>query len=109
MSRKNRFRLEVSFSTKVLVPVVAAMVLLLAITVSVVNHRITRQVQTQGTRSLATAEAVFQNSQRIFTRNLLLRYQNLPNEPRYKATFQQAHPPTIKNLLQDLLGEQDVD
>ena len=102
-------RIEVSFSSKVLVPTVGAMMLLLAITVWVVNRRITQQVQTEGTRALMTADAVFQNSQKIFTRSLLRQFQNLPNEPRYKATFQEAHPPTIKNLLQDLLGEQGVD
>jgi hypothetical protein len=96
------------FGTKVL-PVVAVMGLLLTITVWTVNRRLKEQFQTEAARSLATADAVFRNSQKIRRNNLLLRYRNLPNEPRYKAVFQQAHPPTLKELLQDLLGEQGVD
>jgi len=106
---KLRLRFQMSFSTKVLLPVVSIMGLLLAITVWNVNRRLNQQFQTEAARSLATADAVFRNSQKIRRNNLLLRYRNLPNEPRYKAVFQQAHPPTLKDLLQDLLGEQGVD
>ena len=97
------------FGTKVLLPVVAVMGLLLTITVWTVNRRLNQQFQVDAARSLATADAVFRNSQKIRRNNLLLRYRNLPNEPRYKAVFQQADPPTLKELLQDLLGEQGVD
>ena len=102
-------RLRVSFSTKVLVPVVAIMVLLLALMVWTLNPRITQQFQAEGERSLATADAVFRSSRKMRHQDLLLRYRNLPNEPRFKSTFQTGHAPTIRTGLQDLLAEQSVD
>src|SRR5438128_780723 len=101
--------LQVSFSTKVLVPMVTIMVLLLALTVWLVNRRIARQFQAEAASNLATAEAVFRNSQQLHTEELLLRYRNLPNEPRYKAEFQRGDAPTIRELLTELLGEHAVD
>jgi len=98
-----------SFSTKVLAPVVSFMVLLLALTVWTVNQRLTRQFEADAARTLATADAVFRYNQKIYTRNLLLRYRSLPNEPRSKATFQSGHVPTLRALLEELLVEQGVD
>ena len=80
-----------SFSTKVLVPVLASMVLLLTLTFWVVNRRLARQFQNDAARTLTTADAVFRNSQKIHRNNLVLRYKNLPNEPRWKAV-QSTHP-----------------
>ena len=105
---KLRARFELSFSAKVLVPVIASMVLLLAITVWTVNDRLTRQMQTEAVRSLATAEGVFRNSQKMHAKNLLLRYRNLPHEPRYKELFHSAGAVAIGEALGQLL-EQGVD
>ena len=106
---KIRDRLAVSFGTKVLVAVITTMVLLLAMTVWTVNRRITRQFQTEAGRNLATADAVFQNSQRIFCKNLLLRYRNLVAEPRYRAAFQSRDLPTLRDQIKDLPADQGVD
>ena len=106
---KLRARFKVHFSTKVIVPVVAVMVLLLAITVWLVNYRITQQFQSDAARSLAHADAVFRNSQKNRAKNLLLRYGNLPNEPRCQATFQKGHAPTTKALLAELLNDNHLD
>src|SRR5206468_6113970 len=89
---KIRARLQVSFSTRVIVPVVTVMVLLLAITVWLVNGRISRQFQAEAGRSLTTADAVFRHYQEIEAHNLQARYHNLPKEPRYKAAFQTLDP-----------------
>jgi len=101
--------LKLSFGTKVLVPVVTIMVLLLAITAWNVNHHITRQFQTEAVRALGTADAVFRALQNVRTKYLLLRYQNLPKEPRYRAVFQSGHLPTIRNEIEDLPRDQSVD
>src|SRR2546422_1849940 len=106
---KLRARFRIHFSTKVIVPVVAVMVLLLAITVWLVNHRITQQFRFDAAQSLAHANAVFRNSQKNRAKNLLLRYGNLPNEPRCQATFQAAHGPTTKALLTELLNDNHLD
>lgn len=101
--------LNSSFSAKVLAPVVSIMVVLLALTAWTVNQRLTRQFEADAARTLATADAVFRNSQKLYTKNLLLRYRSLPNEPRVKATFQSEHVPTLRAFLDELMGEQNVD
>jgi signal transduction histidine kinase len=67
------------------------------------------QSQAEAARSLATADAVFRNSQKIRNNNLLLRYLHVVNEPRYKAHFQNLDRKTVDTLLTDLLGEHGVD
>lgn len=98
-----------SFSTKVLVPVVAIMVLLVVLPVWLVNRRITRQFQAEAARTLETAESVFRSSENLHARNLLLRFRNLPNEPRYKGAFQSKHLPNLQEAIKDLPAERDVD
>src|SRR5262245_18727044 len=105
---KLKARFAVSFRSKVLAPVIGVMVFLLVATVSTVNSRIARQFQTEATRTLSTADAVFRNSQKIRTKNLLLRYRNLPNELRYIAAFQTGDPGTVRAWLAEILGEQPV-
>src|SRR5207245_2398195 len=72
-------------------------------------RRIARQFQQEAASNLATADAVFRNFLQFHTKELLLRYRNLPNEPRYKAAFQTGDPPTLRDLLADLLGEHSMD
>src|SRR5690349_13694801 len=100
---------KISFSTKVLLPVVASMVALLMVTVWLVNRRINDQFQSEAARSLAAADAALRKSQNLRRKEFLLRYHNLPNEPRYKAAFQAGDPSTLKDSLSDLRGEQDLD
>jgi signal transduction histidine kinase len=85
------------------------MTLLLGVTVWTVDRRITYEFEADAERSLVTAGAVFKNFQRDHTRNLLIRFHNLPKEPGYRALFQTADPGTLRALLEDLLGEQEVD
>src|SRR6185503_7627117 len=95
---------RLSVQAKVLIPVVGIMVLLVAVTMWVVNGRISRQLKREAAQSLVTAEAVFKNTLGIRTKNLLLRFRNLPNEPRYLAALQTAEPKTIQHFLEELLG-----
>ncbi len=85
------------------------MVMLIAVTVFVVNYRIAQQVEKEARNTLTTANAVFRNLQLVRTKNLRLRFQSLPNEPRYRAAFQLGDAPTLHEILTDLLNEQDVD
>ena len=98
-----------NFRTKVLVPVVVCMVVLMAVTVFVVNHRITRQFQTEAGYTLRKADVQIRNLQLVRSKNLLLRFQNLPNEPRWRALFQNGDAPTLHQPLKELLNEQGVD
>jgi len=105
----NRPTLKVSISTKVLVPVVSIMVLFLVLTVWSLNRRITKQFQAEAARSLETADSVFHSSENLHAKNLLLRFSNLPNDPRYKAAFQSKHLQTVRDAIKDLPTEQGVD
>src|SRR5437588_254551 len=90
---KLKAKLRLSLGTKVLVPVVVSMVLLLVVTVLVVNGRITRQFQMEAARNLALADMALLRSRNIRTHDLLERYHNLPKEPRYRAAFQSGDRP----------------
>src|SRR5215470_13913246 len=106
---KLRDSLQVSFSTKVIVPVVATMVLLMAITVWVVTHRLRGEFQDEAVRSLARADAEFQTARKARIRNLV-QLKKLRNEPRYKALLQSGDTPTIADeFKRNLLSDQEID
>ena len=108
MSRFRRF-LAVSFRAKVLVPVIFVMVCVLAITAWIVDRRITKQFETEATRTLIHADEGFRDWQKNRRKNLLLRVGDLRNEPRFKAALQQDAP-TVRGELPELLNAagQDV-
>ena len=82
--------LNVSFRTKVLVPVVACMIGIIAVTFFVVDHRFTEQSETESRNILATANATFRNLQRDRAENLVQRFRTLPNDTRVRAAFVKA-------------------
>ncbi len=101
--------IKVNFRTKVLVPVILVMIGLVAVTVFVVNRRISRQFQTEAQNTLTTADTVFQNLQGLDSEGLLLRYHGLVNQPLYVALFPTGDPATLREPLQKLLeAEPDV-
>ena len=106
---KLRAKLILSFQAKVLLPALAVMFLLLAVTVWVMDQRITRQMETEARRTLAIADGVFRNRQEGRTKELLLRFRILANVPLYKAAFQTRHPETVRDKLKDVLNETGVD
>ena len=101
--------LNVSLRTKVLVPVTLCMALLIILTVLILDRRLTQQFRIEAWNTLATAEAEFRNFQKNHSDDLLLRFRNLPKEPRYRAAFQLADAATLRQPLADLLAEQNAD
>ncbi|MBC8097756.1 MAG: hybrid sensor histidine kinase/response regulator [Akkermansiaceae bacterium] len=110
MSRFRRF-LVLSFRAKVLVPVITVMVLLLGIMAWVINQRITAQFEREARRTLAMADDSFKQIQQHRTRGLLVRLQDLKNEPRFQAAFQTGDPLSVRNQLAALMEavSDDVD
>jgi len=96
---------RLSFQTKVLLPVILILILLVGIMIGTLNQRITNQLQTEAAHELATANSVFQNSQIIRAKNLLLLYRNVPNDPRFKAVSQKGDADTLRFLLAELIDE----
>ena len=102
--------LKPNFRTKVLVPVILVMILQVAVTMLVVNHRITGQFLAESKNNLATAQKVFLKLQKIRQRDLLSRFADLPNQPLYRALFLNARddPRTLNGVFQ-VLNENGVD
>src|SRR5919106_1238882 len=98
-------KLHLSFQAKVIIPVVALLIFFLAFIVWLVNGRITDLFEEETRQTLRTAEAVFRNSFDIRTRNLILRYQGVANEPRFKAVAQLSDSRTMTVQLNELLHE----
>src|SRR5689334_11569206 len=101
--------MKLSFQAKVLIPVVLLLMFFLALIVWLVDQRLTRQFSDETRQTLLTSDAVFKNSFEIRTRNLLLRFQNVANEPRFKAVAQLAEPKTMKVQLDELIREMSAD
>ena len=106
---KLRARLQASFSTKVLVPLVVCMVVLMGITVWLVNEHLTTQFKDAAARNLSSADGLVKYSQNRRAKNFLLRFRNLPRDSRSKANFQAADAPTVRNLLDELRSDEDLD
>lgn len=96
------------FHTKVLLPVISVMVLLVIIAMVLVNSRIKAQLQQQSARSLQTADSVFKNFEKIRARSLRLRFSNITSEPRYRAACLLNDPATLKDIFQKGFGGEDL-
>ena len=101
----SRFRL--SFQGKVLIPVIALLVLLPAMTVALIQRSSVAQLHRDARQKLNTADAVFKNRLQMRASHLIARYKQSVNEPRFKAAAQLADPRTLTAQLNDLLDELD--
>lgn len=107
----NRVRVwfDSSFRNKVLLPVMACTVCVLAVTFFVVRHQLARQSDKEARKTLATANAVVRYSQDLRRNDLLLRFHNLPNVPLWNQMFQSGAPRDLHNTLRSLMEMQKVD
>ena len=94
---------------KVLVPVSVMFVLLSAGTLWLVNEHISAELRADARRTLATADSVFRNSEKLRLDNLVLRFRGVPNEPRFKAVTRLNDPSTLRVLLTELMDEFGVE
>jgi two-component system, NtrC family, sensor kinase len=101
--------LKASFRAKVLASFIICMAAVMAATLFVVNRCINNQSEREARNTLTTANSVFLNSEQVRMRNLLLRFRNLPNEPRFRGAFVTADPQSLRDPLQHLMLEQGVD
>lgn len=98
-------KLRFSFQFKVLVPVLAALVLLPTITLWIVNRSMSEQAQAEARQSLTTAEAVFRQTIDFRARDLLTRFRNAVNEPSYRSIAQLAasNDPLARETIRNFL------
>ena len=81
-----------NFRTKVIVPVVCVMVLLMATSMWLINQRVTRQLQADAGEQLATADALLRHLQQVRMENALAFYRKTEGEPRFKALAALVEP-----------------
>src|SRR5688572_12432605 len=94
-----------SFQAKVLIPVLTIMVVLLVLPTWIFSRRMSDQLESAGAENLRTADAVLNNLQSIRAKGLLLRYRNVPNEPRFRAVAQLSDAKTLRFLLRELMED----
>jgi two-component system, NtrC family, sensor kinase len=98
-----------SFRTKVIVPVVAVMILLLAGSMWLVNRQITRQLQEEAAQSLHTSDAMLRKWQETRANDFSLRFFNIVKESRIQAVAKTEDRATFRHLLDELIGENAAD
>ena len=111
--------LKASFRTKVLVPVLLVMMLIVTISMWLANQQIKEQIQKSAAQQLKSAEAVLKITRQNRERDLLRRYSDARSEPRFKAATKmfesgrnKLNPDqqkTFMRILADLVREDVAD
>jgi two-component system, NtrC family, sensor kinase len=101
--------LRPSFSAKILIPVLALLVFLPALMLLVVHRSSLDQLEKEARHQLRTADAVFQNSLQLRSRQLLARYHHLVDDSSFKAVSQLHDPATMTHELSTRLERLDGD
>jgi two-component system, NtrC family, sensor kinase len=101
--------LRLSFSAKILLPVFALLVLLPASMLLVVHQSSLDQLEKEARHQLLTADAVFQNSVDLRSRQLLARYHNMVADPVFAAVSQLHDPATMTHHLASRLEKLESD
>ena len=107
------------FRTKVLVPMIVVMVLIVTISMWLANQQIKQQIQNSANQQLKSAEALLKITQQNREQELLRRYGNAKSEPRFKAATKMFEPDrtrlnpeqqnTFMGILDDLIKEDVAD
>ena len=100
-------RLRFSFQTKVLVPVLAALVLLPTITLWIVDRSISRQVQDEARSTLGTADTVFRQLLEFRASERVAQFRSAVNESSYRslAHLVAEKDPTARETVRRFLNE----
>lgn len=107
------------FRTKVLVPMIVVMVLIVTISMWLANQQIKSLIQKSAGQQLSSAEAMLKITQQNREKDLLRRYSDAKNEPRFKAAGRMFEPRqkkleleqqnTFVGILKDLIKEDVAD
>ena len=111
--------LNASFRTKVLVPMIVVMVLIVTISMWLANQQIKKEIQKSANQQLKSAGAMLKITQQNREKDLLRRYSDAKNEPRFKAATRMFEPGqaelnpeqqnTFMGILDDLIKEDVAD
>ena len=101
--RQSRFRL--SFQTKVLIPVLTFLVLLPVVTVLVLERHVETAARKEDQKTLFAVSAGFRNSLELLEKNLVVRFRDTVNEPRFKAVALLNDHDTMQSFLANSLEQ----
>lgn len=105
---KSNSKLRISFQAKVLVPVLAILILLIAITTWVVDWRMTKQFEGEASERLSRSKLVFEKFQDFHSESLLSRYRPSATEPRMKAVAMLDDPTTVRDIFSKEINPRNV-
>ncbi len=97
--------LEANFRFKVLVPVVAVMIVMLALTVWFVDYRTKNQINNDARDALKTCSEVYTHLETTHLNYLRMRFQSLANVPKYNAVLTKRdskNKPDFKSVQEQL-------
>ncbi len=97
-----------SLRTKVLVPVIAVLISILAMTIWFVDYRLKQQIEIDAREALNTDDVVFRKLQANHLNYLRLRFQSLANEPKNRSAFGTHDFNTIQKQLASILDEESA-
>ena len=100
--------LEASFRTKVLVPMITVMAVMLALMVWFVEYRTNVQVETDSKDALKIYNTVLEHQQANHLKYLRLRFQTLGNFTKYTSVFLNTDFKTINYQLGSMLTEEGL-
>src|SRR5436305_1171101 len=98
MSIEN-LRFKPSFQAKIIVSVVTLLILLPAITLVFVHRSSMEALSTESRKALSTADALFQNSLSLRSRQLIARYKSIAGESPFQAVSGTGDAKTVRNDL----------
>ena len=105
-------KLNLSFSAKILIPVIVLLVLLPGLMLLVVHRSSLQHLERESRHQLRTADAVFQNSLALRSRQILARHKHIVDDPVFSAVAQLNDAPTmthdLASRLEKLEGDADV-
>jgi signal transduction histidine kinase len=96
---------KLSFQAKILLPVITLLVLLPAVTLAIIHRKSMQNLARNSRQQLRTFDAVFQNSLNLRARQLVARYKNLANDPRFRAVATLRDAATMNQHLHDRLDD----
>jgi signal transduction histidine kinase/CheY-like chemotaxis protein len=97
-----------SLRTKVLVPVIAVLVVMSAMTFWFVDFRIDKQIEADAQQDLTTDDVLFHKLQTKNLNYLNLRFQSLANEPKNRSVFGLQDFNTVTNQLNSILEDEGL-
>src|SRR5688572_13973759 len=102
-------KIKLSFSAKILIPVFALIILLPGLMLLVVHRSSVQQLEREARHQLRTADAVFQNSLRLRSDQILERYKHIVDDSAFIQVTRKKYAQTMTHDLATRLARLEGD